>query len=301
MHDSRFSPWAVAPNARSAAAVAILAAVALPAGTGCKDKGKSSAQQAAQNATALVAMVDKDVAEIERGMPEGAKRFAPTLAAAMAKKEPPEPQTIRQGLQKTRREVPDLNVAKSTFFAVADDKGIAVRNDLEIDTMAGQNLVQVFPDLARALAGTYVETTGAFPGAMTPQGPDKDWIAAAPIQQPDGAVSGIYLTGWSYRRYAYHLQEQLKHDLGEALIKANDTGKLPVLYVALFDKSGVFFSPQTPPVNERALEGEKLVDKTASGPVQGALTVTDRDFGYAAARAPKLGPDVGVAILRSDL
>jgi hypothetical protein len=266
---------------------------------GCKDKGKQSAQAAADNVAALVVLAQKDVEEIERGLPQGAKLMAPLVD----KREPLEPPAVRQKLLKTRREVPDLNISKSTFYALADEKGVAVRNDLEVDTMAGQNLVQVFPDLAKALAGggAFVETTGAFATSTTPQGPDRDWIAAAPIPRTDGTVGGLLVTGWTYRRFAYHLQEQMKHDLGEALLKAKDTGKLPVLYVALFDKSGVYSALQTPQVNEKALEAEKAYEKTSGGPVQGVLTITDRDFGYAAARAPKLGPDVGIVVLRSEI
>jgi hypothetical protein len=275
-------------------ALSMVAAAAL---AGCKDKGKESAQKAQENVTALVALTQKDVEEVERGLPEGAKR----MAQLVEKREPLEPPAVRQRLMKTHREVPDLNIAKSTFFALADEKGVAVRNDLEVDTMAGQNLTQIFPDLGKALAGAYVETNGAFPGAAGPQGPDRDWIAAAPILRSDGTIGGVLLTGWTYRKFAYHLQEQLKHDLGEALVKAKDTGKLPVLYVALFDKAGVYSAAQTPPVNEKALEGEKLFDKTAAGPVQAVITVTDREFGYAAARAPKLGAEVGIVVLRSEI
>jgi hypothetical protein len=281
---------------RSVVLVMALVAAALPL-VGCKDKGKASAAQAQENAGSLVTLVQKDVEEVERGLPEGAKR----MASLVDKREPLEPPVVRQRLQKTRRDVPDLNIAKSTFFALADDKGVAVRNDLEVDTMAGQNIVQIFPDLAKALGGAFVETTGSFPGVTSPQGPDRDWIAGAPITRSDGTVGGIFLTGWTYRKFAYHLQEQLKHDLGEALLKAKDTGKLPVLYVALFDKAGVYAASQTPAVNEKALDGEKLFDKTAAGPAQGVLTITDRDFGYGAARAPKLGPEVGVVVLRSEI
>jgi hypothetical protein len=263
----------------------------------CKDKAKASAQAAGENVTALASLAQKDVEEIERGLPQGAKLLTPLVD----KHEPLEPPTVRQKLLQTHRGVPDLNIAKSTFFAFADEKGVAVRNDLEVDTMAGQNLTQVFPDLAKALAGTYVETTGAFPASTTPQGPDRDWIAASPIPRTDGTVGGILVTGWTYRRFAYHLQEQLKHDVGDALLKAKDTGKLPVLYVALFDKSGVYAAVQTPQVNEKALEGEKPFEKTAGGPVQGVLTITEREFGYAAGRVPKLGPDVGIVVLRSEI
>jgi hypothetical protein len=198
-----------------------------------------------------------------------------------------------------RREVLDLTKAKSTFFALADDKGIGIRNDLEQDAMAGQNILGGFPDLKKAFDGTpYVATVGAFPGSAAN---DRDWIAACPVKNDAGAVAGLFLTGWTYRRFALHLQTVLLHDLGEQLRGTSDNGKLPILYVAVFDRTGVFAAPKTPPVDEKALGDLGLVDKTAQGPVDGVLEITDRPFGYAAARTPRLGPDIGVAVLRSEI
>ncbi len=265
----------------------------------CKDKGKASAQDAAKHVESLAALTVKDVGEVERGLPEGATRLGSLFAQkADARQDLP---AVRSRLLRVRREVPDLNVAKSTFFALLDDKGIAIRNDLETDVMAGQNLLTSFPGLSKAEEGAFTTTTGAFPGPMAPSGPDKDWVAGAPVRREDGSVGGVLVTGWSFRRFAHHLQESLKHDLQEQLLKANDTGKLPVLYVAVFDRTGVYSAPQTPSVNDKALVDLGLVDKSAGGPVSGVLTITDRDFGYAAQRAPKLGSDVGIVVLRSEI
>src|SRR5262249_18272285 len=130
-----------------------------------------------------------------------------------------------------------------------------------------------------------------------PSGPDKDWLAAAPVKRADESVAGMLVTGWSFRRFAYHLQETLKHDLETQ----QNTGKLPVLYVAVFDKTGVYSAPQTPQVNDKALADQDLVGKTANGPAQGTASITDREFGWAAVRLPRMGPDVGIAVLRSEL
>lgn len=266
---------------------------------GCKDQGKASAQAATENVAWLAKLAERDVEEIERGLPEGAKK----LAAAYAKTPdlPKDPEQTKNALIRARREVPDLNIAKSTFFAVADENGVGIRNNLEQDAMAGQNLVGIFPDLKKALAGDYVATTGAFPGAATNQGPDKDWIAALPFKDPSGKVLGLLVTGWSYRRFAYHLQESLRTELVERTKRGGDTGKLPVFYVGLFDPSGVYTAPRTPPVNEKALVDADLVTKTANGPHQGTVQITERQFGYAAQRVAKLGPDTGIVVLRSDL
>jgi hypothetical protein len=125
-------------------------------------------------------------------------------------------------------------------------------------------------------------------------------MAAAPVNV-DGRVAGLFLTGWTFRRFANHLQESLRHDLQEALLKSGDTGKLPILYVAVFDKTGVYSAPLTPQVNEKALADADLVGKTQGAPYQGTMSITDRDFGCAAVRVPKLGAATGVVVLRSEI
>jgi hypothetical protein len=266
----------------------------------CKDASKVSAQKAAQHAALLADLATRDVGEVERGLPQGAVEMA---KRAYAKGADPRQDVngVRGALKRVRAEVPDLTVAKSTFFALADDKGVAIRNDLEEDVMAGQNVVTIFPELKKALDGSFVTTSGVFPGPPSPRGPDRDWMAAAPVKDESGKVEGLLLTGWTYRRFANHLQESLRHDLAQEALDAGDTGKLPILYVAVFDKTGVYAAPLTPPVNEKALADADLVAKTASGPSQGTMSITDRDFGYGAARVPKLGPDTGVVVLRSEI
>lgn len=269
--------------------------------SGCKDQGKISAQRATEDVAMLSKLADADVAEIERGLPEGAKRIGALWSAKDGEGDPREDlPAVRAALTKVRRDVPDLNVSKSTFFAVTDDKGVAIRNNLEQDAMAGKDLMALFPELAKAKDG-YTVTTGAFPETVGIPFKDKDWIAAAPIAGSDGKLLGFYITGWTFRRFAYHLQESLRHELSERLRAAGDTGKLPIFYVAVFDRTGVYGAPKTPPVNEKALEDADLVGKTAGGVHQSSLEIADRAFGYAAARVPKLGADTGIVVLRSEL
>ena len=269
---------------------------------GCRDKGKVSAEEARTNVKLLVDLAEKDVGEIERGLPEGAKK----MAAQLAKEKEPDPRQssaqVRSSLLKMRQQVPDLGVAKSTFFAFTDDKGIAIRNDLEQDTMAGKDIVSAYPDFKKALAGEpYVSTQGTFPGVPNPQGPDKEWVAAVPVKREDSTLVGLLVTGWTYRRFAYHLQEVLKRDLQDRLMRDGEKGKLPVLYVFLYDRDSVYGARGAPPVNEKALHAVGLVDKTANGPADAPLTIEDRAFGWAAALVPKLGHDVGIVVLRSEI
>jgi hypothetical protein len=265
---------------------------------GCKDQAKESASHAAGDVEWTAELVDKDVAEIERGLPEGAAKLSPLVAGGADPRQ--DVAAARKALLRVRRDVIDLMVAKSTFFALADPSGIAIRNDLEEDVMAGKDLVAIFPALAKAKDG-FVTGVGAFPGPPSKNGPDEDWVAGMPVKTADGATGALFVTGWSYRYFARHLQEALKTRLLEESKAAGAEGKLPVYYVALFDKSGVYSAPTTPPVDEQALAQQDLVSKTAGGSYRGTLGITDRAFGFAAKRTPKLAPDTGVVVLRSDL
>lgn len=278
-----------------ATSIAFAAAAALFA---CKDQAKESAAHAVPDAAMLADLVVKDVAEIERGLPEGATKLAPLLADGADPRQ--DIAGVRKALMRVRRDVVDLNIAKSTFFALTDANGVAIRNDLEEDSMAGQNLTAIFPALTKVKDGV-VTGTGAFPSATTKTVPDEDWIAGAPVKRSDGALGAVLVTGWSYRYFARHLQEALKAHLLDEAKAAGQEGKLPIYYVGVFDKAGVYAAPLTPEVDAKALAGENLASKTANGPCTGTVTIDDRAFGYAAQLTPKLAADTGVVVLRSEM
>ncbi len=278
-------------------AVIVVGVVGVVGVGGCKDQAKESAAHARVDAAYMAALVDKDVAEIERGLPEGAKALAPLVASGADPRQ--DVMGVRHALGRMRRDVADLNIAKSTFFALADTSGVAIRNDLEEDVMAGQNLFAIFPGLTKALTGLTM-TTGAFPNTSTKNGPDEDWIAGVPVLRENGSPGALLVTGWSYRYFSRHLQEALKTHLLDEAKAAGNEGKLPVYYVAVFDNAGVYPAPLTPDVNEKALADQGLEAKTANAPVQGTVTIAERDFGFAALRTPKLGPEAGVVVLRTE-
>jgi hypothetical protein len=279
---------------RTALCLALLLAVA-----GCKDRGKQSAEAARPNVESLVTLADKDVAEVERGLPEGGKKMAEILDKVDdPRKNPPE---VRAALNKIRRDVPDLGLAKSTFFAFTDDKGVAIRNNLEQDTMAGKDVVHGYPGLDKVLTGEpYVRANGQF-GTPNPVGPDKEWVAAVPVKRADGALQGVLVTGWTYRWFAYHLQETLRRDVQDGLLRSGDTGKMPIVYVLLFDKAAVYGARGVPPIHEKTLGGMDLVGKTADGTADGSALIDGRPFGWAAARVPKLGAETGIVVIRSEI
>jgi len=269
--------------------------------SGCTDSAKVSEAKTVAHAERLAKLADDDVEEVRRGLPQGAKSLGP---AWDGKKDPlADPSLARRALDRVRDEVRDLAVAKSTFFALTDDKGTVLRSDQEPDHLAGKSLVLAYPALTQVLAGEAIETRGAMAetaGART--GGDEQWIAAAPVRDGQGTVRGIYASGWSMRRFAYHLEETLKHDITAEAFRAGDKHvKLPLVYVFVLAGSKVYGAPVTPLVNAETLEKLDLAAKTVGDVTfHQTIEIAGRGFGLAARRAPRMGADIGVAVLRSE-
>ncbi len=274
-----------------------LGLVALLALGGCKDDPKVIAQKAADQETQALALNDANVAKVKTGLVQGAEKLRALYANGADPHQ--DPAAVRAALFKNRAEVKELNDAKTTFSALVDANGIGVRNDLEQDAMAGRNVGAAFPALKNATG--FTTTTGVFDLPGPPAPPNRQWIGAAAVTKPDGSTGGVYIAGWTYRQYAYLLQDTLRARMEDEIDKAKSTAKVPIFYVMIFDPSGVYGTPMTPDVNEKAMRDLDLLAKTAAGPAQGVVNVSDRDYGWAAARAPSLGPNIGIASMRSDL
>jgi hypothetical protein len=269
----------------------------LTTASGCNGAAKT-ATKAAEHAQFVAALVTKDVGEVTRGLPEGAKR-APKIFYDGGNDPAKDPIAVRRGLNKVQVAVPDLLTAKSTFFALADANGIAIRNNLEVDAMAGTDLFKLFPDLRqKAVDGRTLELAlGEFPGTRNA----RTWMAASPIKNAGDSTVGYLVTGWSFKQFAHHLQESLVSQLKSALLADKQGGKLPIIYVAVFDESGIYTDPTTPDVIAAEVAKLNVMNKTATGPIQGVFEDASRTFGYAARRTPELSAQAGIAILRSEI
>jgi hypothetical protein len=264
----------------------------------CKDTGKLSAARAAEHVAFLVETAGKDVEEVRNGLPEGAKILATRL-----KNDPSLPKdlnAVRDALELARRKVQDLRMAKSTFFALADPSGIALRNDQEQDRMAGRPFFASFPALAGA-KDKYVETTGSMPeasGVRAPR-PDGQWVAGVPVVA-DGAMQAIFVTGWSWASYAYRLEFALRGRVRSEL-SDKKTEKEPLVYVFVVAGKAVYGAPVTPEVDATAIGALDPLSKTKDTETfSSPLEITGRTYGIAVRRVPALGTDIGIAVLRSE-
>jgi hypothetical protein len=269
---------------------------------GCTESSKASERKATAHVERLAKLSDDDVEEVRRGLPRGAK----ALGRIWEGKDDPhaDPASVKRALDRVRSDDHDLEIAKSTFFALADDRATVFSSDQDPDQLAGKSLVASYPGIVKVLAGEPTELRGSMPEvAGARNGADEQWVASTPVRDVSGAVRGIYLSGWSLRRFAYHLEEALKHDLADDALKSGDArAKLPLVYVFVFAGTKVYGAPVTPAVDCEALEALDLGTKTEGGNVfHRQLEITGRSYGLAALRAPKMGADVGVAVLRSEI
>ena len=275
-----------------------LSLISAPLIASCKDTTKLSKEKAAAHVTFLAETMKKDVEEVRKGLPPGAEVLGASLksdAAVMT-----DPKAARRALEEARRKVQDLRVAKSTFFALVDSSGVVVRNDQEQDRMVGHSLFAAFPALVDSKT-RYVETSGSMPEASGVRAPraDGQWVAAAPVRV-DGETKGAYATGWSWSAYAYRLEFALRSQIRSELM--GKTGeKEPLIYVYVVVGKAAYGAPVSPEVNVKTIADLDPLPRTKGDEVfSQSLEVTGRSFGLAVKRATDVGPDIAVAVLRSE-
>jgi hypothetical protein len=235
------------------------------------------------------------VEEVRKGLPLGAEQ----LRSYFAKPEREDAARAREALDRARNKVQDLRVAKSTFFALLDERGVALRNDRDQDSMAGKSLLPAFPFLKQALEGRYIEGRGKLPEATGLRDQvDGQWVAAQPVSE-GGKTVGLYITGWSWSAYAYRLENQIRSQIRSGL---KDQEREPLVYVYLVVGDEVFGAPVSPTVNAKAIRDIGFLRNPAAkqGPIALEREVTGRAFGVAFQLTPQLGEGVGVVVMRSE-
>jgi hypothetical protein len=276
-----------------------LALTSIFAISGCEDSGKIAQEKSVKEVAKLLSIVKEDVDQMRHGLPEGAaklgKLLEPDPGANLA--------ALQKAIQTARAQVKELDLSKGTFFSFADPSGVVLRSEADPDTLAGKSVVAAFPALKKALEPTsgVVEAFGEMSemrGVRT--GADAQWVLAHPVKDGDGHLTGMFVTGWSFRRFAYHLEEMAKRHLVDDA-QRDEKKRVPLIYVFALKGKKAYGAPVTPDVNADAVEKLDLVAKTAGGPAAGVVDITGRAFGYAAQRTPDLADDAGIAVIMSEL
>jgi hypothetical protein len=275
-----------------------LACLAYLVSSGCDRTDEGSVARAVGHARELVETVRKDAGELRRGLPLGAQEVAKRWAAAGVDLTE-DSEAARAALNQARNKVQDLRVAKSTFFALATPDGRIVRNDREQDLMAGAALFPVFPALAQAARGPYVEALGVMPEAHGVRGkPDAEWVAAVGVEV-GGQVRALYVSGWAWSSYAYRLEFSLRNRVTGELQGKRDN--LPLLYAFVLVGDQVYGAPEAPEINAQAIaERKPLGNLDTDGTFSTLLEITGRTFALGVQPAPDLAAGVAIAVLRSE-
>jgi hypothetical protein len=264
---------------------------------GCQDQAKVSEKHARAHVSFIAQAAKKDVGEVRRGMPAGAKELGKLFAAAAPEK--PAASDARRALVTVRAENNDLDSAKSTFFLVAAADGTILRNNLDQDEMAGKDLFSVYPGSKEGLSKDYLEFVGSWEVARGVNGrPDAQWIATARIADGMGQPVGLYVSGWSWSSYAYRLEVALR---SEILGNTKEGGKVPLTYVYVIVGDQAYGAPVSPVVNGTAIVKQRPLEKLKGQEIWSTpIEIERRQFGLAVARVPELGPNVAIAVLRSE-
>jgi hypothetical protein len=265
----------------------------------CDDNKKASEQSAVDELGKLVTLLKEDVAQVKRGLPNGAEKLAKLLDTDTLAN----PSAVQKAIGRARADEKDLMVAKSTWFSYADATGTVVRSEADPDMLAGKNVVAVFPALKKALepTGGMVEAFGEMKELrMAKTGPDMAWLTAIPVKDEKGGSKGVFVTGWSFRAFVYHLEQSAKMTVSETAQKQGKKNP-PLVYIYLVKGKTAYGAPGTPDVNAKAIEDLDVLSKTASGNYRGNVEITKRDFGVAAARVPEMGDDAVLAVLASEI
>jgi hypothetical protein len=265
---------------------------------GCEDKGKLSEQTAVDELQRLAPVVKEDVEQVRKGLPEGAAKLAAMLDVDTLGN----PAGLQKAIARARASVKDLDIAKSTFFSFANTTGTVVRSEADPDVLAEKSITKPFPSLLKAIepGSGNAEVFGEMPelrGLRT--GQDLAWVVAHPVQDGD-KVKGMFVTGWSFRLFARHLEETAKRHLIEATQKEKKKN-VPIVYVFMVKAGKAYGTPLAPDVNAETIESLGVIEKTAAGPFRTNLEITGRGFGLAVQRTPELGADAALAVLLSEI
>jgi len=263
---------------------------------GCANEGEKSARLVVPNLKYVASAVERDLGEVRRGMPAGAKEL--TTLFERAAPERPAAADAREELVRLRSDNPDISSAKSTFFLIAASDGTILRNNLDSDEMAEKNLFQVYPATKNALTQDYVELGGSWDVARGVNNrPDAQWLSSARIMVK-GTPVGLFVSGWSWSSYAYRLEMALRSEvLGET--KSGD--KVPLLYVYVVVDGHAYGTPVSPVVNgEEILKLNPVAKAKGKDMWTGPIEITRRAFGLGLKHIPLFSSDVVVAVLRSE-
>ncbi len=260
---------------------------------GCTDKAKLAIARSSTACDEALTLFTRDVDQIRNGMAEGAK--------ILAKRMPADPKgsslELQTAIKAARENVKDLSYAKSTFFSFAQLDGLVLRSEIDPDRLVGQNVVSVYPTLAKAAEPPpkLVEAWGEMDALRgVKQGNDIAWIVAHAVVGADGKVLGLFLTGFSLRLYTGFVQDEVRRRVDE---KTKDQREKSELYLFVVKGKLAYGHPDAPEVHASEIEKRDIMSKIGGGEYSDRLELEGKTWGIAAKKAPMFGDDAAVATI----
>jgi hypothetical protein len=260
---------------------------------GCDDRMKASAARAPSALEFMLPMLERDTAQIRRGLPPGAA----TLGKLLDEDPGHDPEGLRRNLEKARVSVTELAIAKSTFFVFVNADGTVLRAEADPDLAAGGSLTKEIPDAKRIFAEPgLVEVFGSMHGLRgVERGGDLQWVVGHGVSTSKGARVGAFVTGWSYRKYADFLEGALRRHLVDTADDKKRPAPLTYVFLARGDKA--YGGAVTPDVDAEAVAKLGLPAKLGDELHQSTLTVEGQTFALVARRIPSLDRDTVLVLL----
>ncbi|MFO0547514.1 MAG: hypothetical protein U0271_03945 [Polyangiaceae bacterium] len=262
---------------------------------GCNNNSKESEAVASEAVDLALGFVERDVPQLRAGLPDSVK--------VLLKRLPTDPVGSREELQTAikaaRENTNDLAFSKITFLSYATAEGVVLRSEAGSDNLADQNIVKVFPALAKAheQPGSLAEAYGEMDALRgVHNGADTAWVVATSVPSDDPKKPrGLFIAGWSFRLYARSLQDGSRNKYGEKI-----KGKvLPLIYIYILKGTGAYGDPDAPDVNADELVKLKALDGALKGEFRTNREIEKRTFGIVAKKAPLLGEDAAIAAVAS--
>ncbi|NUP06944.1 MAG: hypothetical protein HOW73_12900 [Polyangiaceae bacterium] len=260
---------------------------------GCTDMGKMAQERSAEATDLALEVFNRDVDQLRKGMPEGAKILGQRLPADPVGSRA----EVQTAIKAARDNVKELSYAKSTFFSYASKDGLVLRSEIDPDRLVDQNVLKVFPSLSKALEpnGGLVEAYGEMDALRgVKKGTDIAWIVAHGVNGADGAPQGLFLSGWSMRLYVGFVQDSVRSKIDE---KTKDSSNKVEMYLFVVKGKTALGHPDAPDVHAEELVKQDVAAKASSGEFRTQVEMEGKTWGIVAKKCPAFGDDAVVAAI----
>ena len=280
----------LAPCTLAASVLALLASAC--------DNGTQHAQHEIIHAEVprVQALVREDIERGMIGVQSAATKIARGFLVEDHDRRQREIRTALHLLRQPPRGIPELMISPISFVAAVDPDGRVICRDADPDLMAGFDAGRQFPIVRRALAeGLAGSALEEFPSTEEGQPGSRTVLYVAPSVH-EGRVVGAVLSGTPLWRTAQRIGRQLQAD------HADEVSHGLILWVYLFEGDRLHHHGTPADLDTVVPDAAQRRAGLAASPggFTGELVQFGRWYAYGVVPLPRIGPDVGAIVFRSD-